>query len=85
MNGEPASRGGGVPERIRVIVLSTREWEVLDMICDGMSMREISRSLFLAEDTVYGHVKHTLRKLGVNSRAEAVSAAGILREIVDGA
>jgi two-component system, NarL family, response regulator LiaR len=62
-------------------VLTTREWEVLDMICAGMSTREISHSLFLAEGTVYGHVKHMLRKLGVKSRAEAASAAGILRQI----
>jgi DNA-binding CsgD family transcriptional regulator len=55
------------------------------MICAGMSTREISGALFLAEDTVYGHVKHMMRKLGVRSRAEAVSVAGVLRQIADGA
>ena len=64
--------------------LTRREWEVLDMICAGMSTREISSALFVAEDTVYGHVKHMMRKLGVKSRAEAVSVAGMLRQIVDG-
>ena len=65
--------------------LTRREWEVLDMICAGMSTREISAALFVAEDTVYGHVKHMMRKLGVRSRAEAVSVAGVLRQIADGA
>ena len=65
--------------------LTRREWEVLDMICAGMSTREISAALFVAEDTVYGHVKHMMRKLGVKSRAEAVSVAGTLRQIADGA
>jgi DNA-binding CsgD family transcriptional regulator len=45
----------------------------------------ISNSLFVAEETVYGHVKNMLRKLGVKSRAEALSAAGTLRQVVDGA
>jgi NarL family two-component system response regulator LiaR len=61
--------------------LSNREWEVLDLLCAGKSTREIARELFLTEDTVYGHVKKMLRKLGLNSRAEAVSAAGALRMV----
>ena len=65
--------------------LTRREWEVLDMICAGMSTREIAGALVVAEDTVYGHVKHMMRKLGVKSRAEAVSVAGMLRQSADGA
>jgi two-component system, NarL family, response regulator LiaR len=60
--------------------LTTREWEVLDLICGGESTRDISTQLFLSEDTVYSHTKSILRKLGVHSRADAVIVAGELRQ-----
>jgi len=59
--------------------LTTREWEVLDLICAGDSTREISGKLFLSEDTVYSHTKSILRKLGVHSRTDAVAMAAQLR------
>ena len=60
--------------------LTTREWEVLDLICAGDSTREISRKLFLSEDTVYSHTKSILRKLGVHSRTDAVAVAAQMRQ-----
>jgi DNA-binding NarL/FixJ family response regulator len=72
-----ASGGGGLrPVRSS---LTRREWEVLDLICAGASTREIAQTLELNEETVYGHVKRMLRKLGVRTRAEAVTAAEQLR------
>jgi DNA-binding NarL/FixJ family response regulator len=60
--------------------LTTREWEVLDLICAGESTRDISARLVLSEDTVYSHTKSILRKLGVHSRADAVALAARLRQ-----
>jgi len=60
--------------------LTAREWEVLDLICEGDSTRQISAKLFLSEDTVYSHTKSMLRKLGVHSRTDAVALAAQLRQ-----
>jgi two-component system, NarL family, response regulator LiaR len=55
--------------------LTERETEVLRLLAQGQSNKEIARDLQIAEDTVKTHVKHILAKLGVQSRTQAVLSA----------
>ena len=55
--------------------LSQRELEVLQLIADGLSNREIAARLFLAEVTVKGHNQRIFGKLQVQRRTEAVARA----------
>jgi DNA-binding NarL/FixJ family response regulator len=55
--------------------LSPREIEVLRLVADGHSNREIGRRLFLSETTVKSHLVHIYSKLGVKSRTSAVARA----------
>jgi two-component system, NarL family, response regulator LiaR len=64
--------------------LTAREWEVLDLLCERRTTREIAESLVLSEETVYSHSKNLLRKLNVHSREEAIEAAEQLRQPVAG-
>jgi two-component system, NarL family, response regulator LiaR len=59
--------------------LSPREWEVLDLLCDGRSTEEVARQLVLSVETVRSHVKSILRKLHVASRREAVELTRRMR------
>jgi LuxR family maltose regulon positive regulatory protein len=55
--------------------LSKRELEVLNLIAQGLSNREISERLFLALSSVKGHNRNIFGKLGVHRRTEAVARA----------
>ena len=62
--------------------LSEREQEVLQLVAQGLTNREISERLYLALDTVKGHNRRVFGKLGVQNRTEAVTCArelGILQ------
>jgi DNA-binding NarL/FixJ family response regulator len=56
-------------------LLTPRQCQVLEMLADGKSNKEIARQLQLLDGTVKLHVKAILRKLGVNNRTQAVIAA----------
>jgi DNA-binding NarL/FixJ family response regulator len=62
--------------------LSEREIEVLSLIAAGNSNKLVADQLAIAEDTVKGHVKSILSKLGVNDRTHAVTA-GLKRGIIE--
>jgi DNA-binding NarL/FixJ family response regulator len=61
-----------------VVPLSDRELEVLRLLADGSSNREIAASLFLAEGTVKNHVTNVLAKLGARDRTQAALQARAL-------
>ncbi|MCD5347320.1 response regulator transcription factor [Agromyces sp. H3Y2-19a] len=55
--------------------LTVREAEVLALVAEGRTNREIGKSLFLSEATVKSHLVHIFTKLGVGSRTAAVARA----------
>ncbi len=55
--------------------LTARELEVLRMLADGLAAQTIAERLFISRTTVATHIQRILGKLGVHSRAEAVSLA----------
>ena len=73
-----------VPPRTRassdemVEPLSERELEVLELIAEGLTNREIASRLFLSLNTVKAHTRNIYGKLGVRSRTQAVARARTL-------
>jgi DNA-binding NarL/FixJ family response regulator len=62
--------------------LSTRELEVLQLVAEGASNKEIASSLHISQATVKSHLIHIFGKLGVSDRTAAVTVAlqrGIMR------
>jgi two-component system NarL family response regulator len=55
--------------------LTRREIDILTLLAEGRSNREISRQLFLSEKTVKAHLAAVFRKLGVTNRTQAAMAA----------
>jgi len=55
--------------------LSARELEVLALIVEGLTNKEIAGRLYLSPDTVKNHVVHIIQKLGVGDRTQAAVAA----------
>ncbi|MCA9872325.1 MAG: response regulator transcription factor [Anaerolineales bacterium] len=55
--------------------LSERELEILALVANGLSNKEIAAELYIAEGTVKNHVTNILSKLGVRDRTQAVLKA----------
>ena len=61
--------------RIAALGLTPRELEVLQLIAEGLSTREMAERLFVSENTVKTHTGRVLDKLGASRRTQAVQLA----------
>ena len=69
-----------------VASLSDREKEVLALVADGLTNKEIAETLIISENTARNHVSRILDKLGLTRRSEAATFAaqhGLLRRDED--
>lgn len=62
--------------------LTERELQILRLVTDGLSNKDVGERLYLSPDTVKSHLVNVYRKLGVESRAHAVAVA-IRRGLVE--
>jgi DNA-binding CsgD family transcriptional regulator len=59
-------------ERLKNLGITKRELEILELIAQGMSNREIAEKLFVSENTVKTHSSHLFDKLSAKRRTQAV-------------
>jgi DNA-binding NarL/FixJ family response regulator len=71
----PVNLASKLAERVSSKGVSEREIDVLKLMAQGKSNKEIGSALFISGGTVKSHVKSIFSKLNVNSRAEAVANA----------
>ena len=60
------------PEKLDLLKISKREYEVLQKMAEGYSNQEIADQLFVSENTIKTHVSNLLSKLHAKRRTEAV-------------
>ncbi|MFI6620230.1 response regulator [Streptomyces sp. NPDC050528] len=77
LRAEPAQAPETAPE---LASLSPREREILALIGDGLTNREIGKRLYLSEKTVKNHISRLLAKLGVQRRVQAAVLASHLEQ-----
>jgi DNA-binding NarL/FixJ family response regulator len=77
----PVEVAAHLMEHLGAEALSKREVEVLQSVAGGNRNSDIAALLFISEETVKGHIKHIMEKLGASDRTEAVSI-GIRRGII---
>jgi non-specific serine/threonine protein kinase len=75
MTGEPAPPPDPAGKVATAGSLTTRERDVLRLVAEGRTDREIAATLFISERTVEWHLSNTFHKLGASTRAAAASAA----------
>ncbi|MEU8005504.1 response regulator transcription factor [Catellatospora sp. NPDC049111] len=60
-----------LPRRTPAVALSVRETDILRLVAQGMTNREIGRELHLSEGTVKNHMSRSLDRLGLRDRTQA--------------
>ncbi|MFD8020108.1 response regulator [Streptomyces lavendulae] len=68
------------PQDSRLAALSERERDVLELIGEGLTNRQIAERLYLSEKTVKNHISRLLGKLGVERRVQAAVIAAQVHE-----
>ncbi len=71
----PAEMAHRVAERMKAPSLTAREHEVLVLVMDGLSNKEIAASLAISEGTVRAHLNNIFAKMKVSDRTQAVTQA----------
>ncbi|WP_244284199.1 helix-turn-helix transcriptional regulator [Agromyces badenianii] len=77
--GAPGIAGAAASDDLATAELTARERQVLELIAEGLSNRQIGERLFISGKTASVHVSAILRKLGAATRTEAAYRAGVLR------
>jgi DNA-binding NarL/FixJ family response regulator len=72
--------GSTLPDTIK---LTTRQLEILELLEQNLSNKEIADRLVIEVGTVKNHIHHILSKLGVTNREDAASLLALLREETD--
>ena len=68
-------------EKLKELAITPREHEILGLIAQGLSNKEIGEKLFVSENTVKTHSSRLFDKMSVNRRTQAVQKAKELRLI----
>jgi DNA-binding NarL/FixJ family response regulator len=75
---------GRGPQHTGSDLLSPREFEVVSLVAEARTNREIARKLYISEATVKRHLANVYNKLGASSRMEAVQLAVARGILADG-
>ena len=70
-----ASAQDGVPEQLRAVGVTARELDVLRLIAEGHSNRDVAAALYLSPRTVEKHVERLLLKTGASNRTALAALA----------
>ena len=66
---------GNISQKGRLSHITSREQEIIECICQGLSNKEIAKTLSLSEHTVKAHLSAIFKKFNVTSRSTLVSLA----------